>query len=79
MAARINKIRHRVHTKSMRRGSITILCPTSERAHALRHELDKMGALSKRKGRRVSTTASMELVAKARQKVKRSARHGRTR
>jgi hypothetical protein len=68
--------------------AVTIICPTPGAAHALRHELDdaskypkgyKMGALSKRSGRRVSTTASMGLIASARRKAKRSTHHGQTR
>ena len=79
MATRIRRTHHRSHTANDKRGSITIICPSHERAHALRHELDKMGALSKRHGKRVSTTATMALVMKARRKAKRSAHHGRMR
>ncbi len=79
MKARIKKTRYRAHTKNVRRGSITIDCPTPGAAHALRHELDKVGALSKRHGKRVSTTATMELIARARRKAKRSTHHGQTR
>jgi hypothetical protein len=70
------------------RSSITILCPTSDRAHALRHELDKLGALSKRQGRRIRTNVSMALVHKARTRAasrrsgtarRRRAHHRRTR
>jgi hypothetical protein len=68
------KTRHAV-----RRGSITVICSSHERAHALRHELDKMGALSKRKGRRVSTTATMAQIHAARKRAKRSTHHGHTR
>jgi hypothetical protein len=68
------------------RSSITILCPTSDRAHALRHELDKLGVLSRRHGRRIRTTASMAQVNAARMRASsrrsaavRRAHHRRTR
>jgi hypothetical protein len=79
MATRIRRTHHRSHTANVKRGSITIICPSHERAHALRHELDKMGALSKRHGRRVSTTASMKLIRAAQKRAKRSTHHGQTR
>lgn len=58
---------------------ITVICSSRQRAHALRHELDKMGALSKRKGRRVSTTATMAQIHTARKRAKRSTHFGQTR
>lgn len=70
---------HRSHSPNVQRGSITVICSTHQRAHALRHELDKMGALSKRKGRRVSTTATMAQIHAARRRTKRSTHHGHTR
>ena len=79
MATRIRSTHHRSHTLNVRRGSITIICPTPERAHALRHELDKMGALSKRHGKRISTTATAAQLMTARRRVKRSTHHGSTR
>ena len=87
MASRLRRTHHRSHTPNVERrahGSacdrgVTIICPSHERAHALRHELDKMGALSKRKGRRISTTATAHQIMAARRRAKRSAHHGRTR
>lgn len=79
MKTRIRKTKHRVHTANVKRGSITVICPSHERAHALRHELDKMGALSKRHGKRISTTATAAQLDAARRRAKRSAHHGRTR
>jgi len=79
MAAHIKKTKHRAHTKNVRRGSVTIICPTPEHAHALRHELDKMGALSKRHGKIISTTATSHQIMSARSRAKRSAHHGRMR
>jgi hypothetical protein len=79
MTTRILRTHHRSHTPNVKRGSITVICPSHERAHALRHELDKMGALSKRKGRRISTTATMEQLRAARRRAKRSTHHGMTR
>ncbi len=79
MAAHIKKTKHRVHTKNVRRGSVTIICLTPEGAHALRHELDKMGAFSKRHGKRISTTATAHQIMAARNRAKRSTHHGRTR
>lgn len=77
--ARIRKTNRRMHTLNVRRGSITVICPSHERAHALRHELDKLGALSKRHGKRISTTATAAQLDAARRRAKRSAHHGRTR
>jgi len=57
----------------------TILCPTAAGAHALRHELDRLGALSKRTGKRVDTSASSALLTIARKKARRSMHHGHTR
>lgn len=48
-------------------------------AHALRHELDKMGAYSRRSGRMVRTTASHAKIRAARKRARRSAHHGRSR
>jgi hypothetical protein len=76
----MRRTHHRTHSPNVKRGSVTVICPSHERAHALRHELDKMGALSKRKGRRVSTTATAHQIAAARRRaMKRTAHHGRTR
>jgi len=79
MATRLSRTHLRSHGPNVRRGSITIICSSPGRAHALRHELDKMGALSKRVGKRVSTTASMAEVSAARRRARRSTHHGRTR
>ncbi len=68
MAARKKKIR-RTH----------IICPTPGGAHALRHELDKLGALSRRRGNIVVTTASRGKINTARKRAKHSVHHGRTR
>jgi hypothetical protein len=70
---------HRSRSQNVRRGSVTVICSSRERAHELRHELDALGALSKRKGRRISTTATMEQIHKARKRAKRSTHHGHTR
>jgi hypothetical protein len=56
-----------------------IICPTAGGAHALRHELDKLGALSRRRGNIVVTTASRGKINKARNRAKHSVHHGRTR
>ena len=68
MAARTKKVR-RTH----------IICPTTGGAHALRHELDKLGALSRRRGNKVVTTASPSKIAKARKRARHSIHHGRSR
>jgi hypothetical protein len=57
----------------------TILCPSAAGAHALRHELDRLGAFSKRRGNRVDTSASHALLTIARKKARRSTHHGHTR
>jgi len=54
------------------RHPVTIVAQTPGRAHAIRHELDRMGALSRRKGRVVKTNASPALVARAMRTSKRS-------
>lgn len=74
MASRLRRTHHRSHTPN-----VTIICPSHGSAHALRHELDKMGVLSKRRGRRVSTTATSHQIMAARRRAKRSAHHGHTR
>jgi hypothetical protein len=66
-----------VRTKRVRRTHI--ICPTTGGAHALRHELDKMGALSRRRGNIVVTTASSGKIAKARKRARHSVHHGRSR
>lgn len=68
MASRTKKVR-RTH----------IICPTTGGAHALRHELDKLGALSRRRGNIVVTTASRGKITKARNRAKHSVHHGRSR
>jgi len=61
---------------AFRNGSTTIVRPTPGDAHALRHELDKAGALSRRSGRVVRTTASAKEVARALRKAARSRHRG---
>ena len=63
--------RHSLNHPAFSRGSTTIVRPTTGDAHALRHELDKTGAMSLRAGRVVRTTASAKAVAKARKKAAR--------
>ncbi len=65
--------------KGMKIHKTTILCPTAAGAHALRHELDRLGALSKRMGKRVDTSATAAQLMTARKKARRSTHHGHTR
>ena len=73
------RTKSRSHPKSLERGMTTIICRTPLRAHAVRHELDKMGALSRRHGKVVRTTALRHQIASACRRAKRSAHHGHTR
>jgi hypothetical protein len=60
-------------------GRTRVVCKTPGMAHALRHELDKAGVLSRRSGKVVLTTASATVLKAARRRAKVSVRHGRTR
>lgn len=56
-----------------------VRCKSPRSAHALRHALDQMGALSRRTGSVVKTSASHAKIRAARKRARRSAHHGRTR
>ena len=73
---RVTKLNGRV---TKHNGRSTIVCPAAARAHALRHELDRAGALSKRKGQRIETNANTKAILAAMKRAKRSAHHGHMR
>jgi hypothetical protein len=81
MAIRTKTTKRRTRGKGLRRGSLTARTASPEKAHALRHELDKMsGTFSRREGSVVHTTASRhQLAAAKRRAAKRKAHHKRTR
>jgi hypothetical protein len=75
-APRARRTHIRTHGSEVERGSITVVCRSPGSAHALRHELDKRGALSKRKGRVVRTTASSHDVQAALRAARRTPHRG---
>jgi len=81
MAIRAKTTKRRTRGKGLKRGSLTAKTASPDKAHALRHELDKMpGTFSRREGSLVHTTASRRQLARAKARAaKRTAHHKRTR
>ena len=61
------------------RQSTVVHCRTPGQAHALRHELDQEGALSRRRGSSVYTSASAAKIRAAKKRARFSVHHGSSR